>query len=659
MLSLLKHSYDRLTISDPQAVDPETKFKSVGHGSLIESCHNGVSKMHSTKYSNGATQELGSHTADGSPVLNKERRFCTNRALSLSVEKQHEGKRNNSISPILFETPKLTSKTVTLRRRLLESHLSSGKNVELHKTLQPTAVDSEEWSCTRTCDIFTFSDSLLNSPGDLNFEALSTSTLNNDECGTLCRTKRYLFAQQRTSTIDDLKGKNGLMPECPTSDQSSAFSKLDFSSFSYCEDDSEYSSSGSFVTPSRHEKLKISGGDQFVTPVHFKPNMSTERMLERTPSHDKLDVSTEDSGYNSVSLEKSSDSFSNENSFQELVKNQKKTPMMTDCKRSLRKLERTKRLSTLSERGSQSETEEEHKGIHKGSNYKLKLPNKDEELVFEENNCEDPLLKFENLSRTPALQLIQELCVSKRKRLEDIIKGQSGSEEKPLGVSMPPLCRLIGRKMGLEKVDILKELFNRNLTHVLTLILYCLTVEDICRVWKVSKIWKKIVKQDQALCLKRKQYLDESRNHQVHNQPWAADAETRCNLPDRPALKSVQAQARIMFTPTHSSQQGITPGGCSSASKSSSKREEFLQVAKTLFNDEALKPCPRCQSPARYNPMKKRGLCSREDCAFDFCTQCFCVFHGSRECGSKSAKHFGNKGGTPGSAKSKRNLRRL
>ncbi|XP_078254771.1 F-box only protein 43 [Rhinoraja longicauda] len=656
MLSLLKQSYDLLTISEPQAVDPETKFKSVGHGPLRESCYNGVSKMYSTKYSSGATQELDSHNAHESPVLNKERRFCTNRALSLSVERQHEEKRNNYISPILFETPKITGKTATLRRRLLESHLSSGKNVELCKTFQPTAADTEELPCTRTGNIFSFSDNSLNSPGDLNFEALSTSTVNNDDCATLCRTKRYLFAQQRTSTIDDLKGKNGLMPEYPTSDQCSAFSKLDLSSFSYCEDDGECSSS--FVTPSRHEKLKTSGGDQFVTPVNFKANMSTGKMLERTPSHDKLDVSTEDSGYSSVSLEKSSDSFTNENSFQELVKNQKKTPMMTDCKRSLRKLERTKRLSTLNERGSQSETEEEHKGILKGSNSKLKLPNKDEESVFEENNWEDPLLKFENLSRTPALQVIQELCVSKRKRLEDI-KGQSGSEEKTSSESMPPLCRLIGRKMGLEKVDIVKELFNRNLTHVLTIILYCLTVEDICRVWKVSKVWKKIIKQDQALCLKRKQYLDESRNHQVHNQPWATDAETRCNLPDRPALKSVQAQAKIMFTPTLSSQQGKPPGGCSSASKSSSKREEFLQVAKTLFNDEALKPCPRCQSPARYNPMKKRGLCSREDCAFDFCTQCFCVFHGSRECGSKSAKHFGNKGGTPGSAQSKRNLRRL
>ncbi|XP_051879519.1 F-box only protein 43-like [Pristis pectinata] len=660
MLRLLNNSYDQLTISDPQGANHE-KFKSFEHEPLRENGYNeGESDVHSPKYFNGSIQELGSRTVDVSPVVRKERQFSSDRAFS--VERRLDGKRTNSISPILFETPRITGKTITLRRRLLESHLSSSENVELCKTLQSSVAGTEEWPCTRMCDKLSFSDSSLNSPGDLNFEVLSTSTLNNDdESGTSCRTKRYLFAQQRTSTIDDLKGKNRLISECATSDQCTAFSKLDLSSFSCSEDYDEITSSESFVTPSRHGKPKASGGDLFVTPVNFNVNLSAGRMLQRTPSQDKLDTPTEDSGYNSLGLEKSLDSFSNESSFQEMVKNQKRTPKMQDYKRSVRKLERTKRLSTLSERGSQSETEDEHKGILlKGSNCKLISPNKDDELVFEENNWEDSRLKFENFSHTPALQLIQELCMRKRKRLGNITaKGQNELEEKALDESMPSLHRLIGRKMGLEKVDILKELLNRNLTHVLTIILYCLTVEDICRVWKVSKVWKKIVKQDQALCLKRKQYLDEIHNYRVHNQPWAADAETRCNLPDRPALKSVQAQARVVFTPTPSVRQEVTTTRCSSASRSISKREEFLQVAKTLFNDEALKPCPRCQSPARYNPMEKRGLCSREDCAFDFCTQCFCVFHGSRECGSKSAKHFGNKGGTPGSAQSKRNLRRL
>lgn len=82
------------------------------------------------------------------------------------------------------------------------------------------------------------------------------------------------------------------------------------------------------------------------------------------------------------------------------------------------------------------------------------------------------------------------------------------------------------------------------------------------------------------------------------------------------------------------------------------------QVAKTLFNDECLKPCPRCQHPARCHSVKGEGICSRADCGFQFCTACLCAFHGSRECGSQSAGRRKDKL-LPGSAQSKRNIRRL
>lgn len=83
-----------------------------------------------------------------------------------------------------------------------------------------------------------------------------------------------------------------------------------------------------------------------------------------------------------------------------------------------------------------------------------------------------------------------------------------------------------------------------------------------------------------------------------------------------------------------------------------------FQVAKTLFNDECLKPCPRCQHPARCHSVKGEGVCSRADCGFQFCTTCLCAFHGSRECGSKSVGRRKDKL-LPGSSQSKRNIRRL
>lgn len=84
-----------------------------------------------------------------------------------------------------------------------------------------------------------------------------------------------------------------------------------------------------------------------------------------------------------------------------------------------------------------------------------------------------------------------------------------------------------------------------------------------------------------------------------------------------------------------------------------------FQVAKTLFSDECLKPCPHCQHPARCHSVKGEGVCSRADCGFQFCTACLCAFHGSRECGSQSAGRRKKDILLPGSAQSKRNVRRL
>lgn len=85
----------------------------------------------------------------------------------------------------------------------------------------------------------------------------------------------------------------------------------------------------------------------------------------------------------------------------------------------------------------------------------------------------------------------------------------------------------------------------------------------------------------------------------------------------------------------------------------------FLQIAKTLFHDECLRPCPRCQHPARCHAVKREGVCSRADCSFQFCTSCLCTFHGSRECGSQSVGRRKKDTIVPGSAQSKRNVKRL
>ena len=57
--------------------------------------------------------------------------------------------------------------------------------------------------------------------------------------------------------------------------------------------------------------------------------------------------------------------------------------------------------------------------------------------------------------------------------------------------------------------------------------------------------------------------------------------------------------------------------------------------------------------------MKGEGVCSGADCGFQFCTACLCAFHGSRECGSQSVGRRKKDILLPGSAQSKRNVKRL
>uniref|UniRef100_A0A8C0GLS2 F-box protein 5 n=1 Tax=Chelonoidis abingdonii TaxID=106734 RepID=A0A8C0GLS2_CHEAB len=58
------------------------------------------------------------------------------------------------------------------------------------------------------------------------------------------------------------------------------------------------------------------------------------------------------------------------------------------------------------------------------------------------------------------------------------------------------LRNLIGRKMGLGRIDILGELFQRDLRHLLANILRHLEEMDLINVAKVSPTWKKILKED-------------------------------------------------------------------------------------------------------------------------------------------------------------------
>ncbi|NWH29498.1 FBX43 protein, partial [Chloropsis hardwickii] len=583
---------------------------------------------------------------------------------SISLSEEREA--NRSVD--FFETPKSSRKGSSLRRRLLlpntveagttlgccERQLSSSGSIR--KKIFSWVLSSEE----------KLSQTAAYSPKDKGYKPLTTSTSEPENSNPDSPKRRLSFSQQRTSTLDESQCKDPLLLE---SESLSPIQWKDVTAINTNEFNENVLMSvrdGVLRTPtcSRSSLPEASEG-KYLTAITSPVQNSNFGLCDiNSPpvkAADYPDLSTpEDSGYNSLPLDKSGDSLSDyEASFQELFQKHKEDSKTLESKRKTRKLERVRRLSTLQELGSQSETEDNH-GSPTSMHILTKERNfvsEDHESVLKEQPSGDLVVSHGDLSRTPALKIVHEICLQ-RQRLhqKQISENIDGAEIFALDHVLPGL---IGKKMGLEKIDILTELKDRNLKHVLAIVLDALTVESLCSIWKVSKSWREIIVQDRSADKRRKLYTKQLKETAREYLVTAEDAATRLNILNRSALRPVQAQARTPILQTPPSHTELTPRRCSSVPHSASRQEEYMKVAKTLFTDEALKPCPRCQYPAKYQLVKKRGLCSRETCAFEFCILCLHAFHGSKECNSLSAKRKNKKDAPPGSAQSKRNLKRL
>ncbi|NXX57324.1 FBX43 protein, partial [Scopus umbretta] len=564
-----------------------------------------------------------------------------------------------------FETPKVSRRGSSLRRRLLLSKtVPAGTTLGCCERQASSSGSSRKkvLSCVLSSEE-KLSQTASESPKDKTYKSLATSTSKTEDSNPDCPKRRLSFSQQRTSTLDESKCKDPLLlePECLSPIQCKDVIVSNANEFNGSVLMSV--SDGLLRTPT-YSVLPEANEGKFLTSVNsLVENFNFEICDINSPSV-KLasypDLSTpEDSGYNSLHLDKSGELLSDhEGSFQELFQKRKEGSKILDSKRKTRKLERVRRLSTLREQGSQSETEDHH-----GSPISARMlteernfGNKDHALVLDQPSA-DLVLSHGDLSRTPALKIVHEICLQRQRSDQNQISENVGGTEIPaLG---HVLAGLIGKKMGLEKLDILTELKYRNLKHVLAIVLDALTVESLCSIWKVSKNWREIIVQDKSADKRRKLYIKHLKEEAGEYFLKAEDAATRLNVLNRSALRPVQAQARTPVVQTPPSYTELTPRRCSSLPHSTRRQEEYIKVAKTLFTDEALKPCPRCQYPAKYQLVKKRGLCSREACAFEFCILCLHAFHGSKECNSLSAKRKNKKDAPPGSAQSKRNLKRL
>ncbi|XP_015265063.1 PREDICTED: F-box only protein 5 [Gekko japonicus] len=214
---------------------------------------------------------------------------------------------------------------------------------------------------------------------------------------------------------------------------------------------------------------------------------------------------------------------------------------------------------------------------------------------------------------------------------------------------------LIGRKMGVDQLDILSELFHREFRHILANILKHLSDIDLINVAKVSTTWKKILHDDKRAFQTYNKALKLISNNSTKS---SKTADTREYVPHREVLALVQKASTVQNTSSKTASRLKVDHG--SRSSSYSRHTQFSEIAKTLKNTESLKICHRCSSPAKYDSHLQRAVCIRENCGFDFCTKCLCSYHSAQNCTSeKPVKPTSKLGPLPGTKKSKQNLRRL
>ncbi|XP_003468474.3 F-box only protein 5 [Cavia porcellus] len=288
----------------------------------------------------------------------------------------------------------------------------------------------------------------------------------------------------------------------------------------------------------------------------------------------------------------------------------------------------------------------------------------EDNLTLEENFRSSPqscLLQIQspdqypNQNLLPVLHFEKVVCSTLKKNAKRNPKIDKEILKEIISSGNFRLQNIIGRKMGLEFVDILNELFRRELKHLLANILTQLSDMDLISVSKVSTTWKKILEDDKGASHLYKKAMQRVTEKSIKFSPHAS---TREYVMIRTALASVQKSASQTL-PKKDAQTKLSKKDDQKGS-TYSRHSEFSEVARTLKKNESLKACIRCKSPAKFDCYLQRATCEREGCRFDYCTKCLCDYHSTEDCSNgKLLKTSYKMGPLPGTKKSKENLRRL
>ncbi|XP_008069538.1 F-box only protein 5 isoform X2 [Carlito syrichta] len=288
----------------------------------------------------------------------------------------------------------------------------------------------------------------------------------------------------------------------------------------------------------------------------------------------------------------------------------------------------------------------------------------EDSLTLEENFSDSPqscLLQIQspeqypNKNLLPVLHFEKVVCSTLKKNVKRNPKLDREILKKIIASGNSGLQNIIGRKMGLEFVDILSELFQRGLRHLLANVLAQLNDMDLINVSKVSTTWKKILEDDTVAFQLYNRAVQRITENITKFSPHAS---TRDYVMFRIPLASIQKSAAQTHVKKDAQHKLSTQGDQKVSTYS--RHNEFSEVAKTLKKNESLKACIRCNSPAKYDCYLQRATCKREGCGFDYCTRCLCNYHTTKDCSNgKLLKASCKMGPLPGTKKSKKNLRRL
>jgi len=211
---------------------------------------------------------------------------------------------------------------------------------------------------------------------------------------------------------------------------------------------------------------------------------------------------------------------------------------------------------------------------------------------------------------------------------------------------------------GRDTCDMVRMLFEMNLSHVLGVIFQYCGGSQLCAIAQVSQLWNLALVTSNAHNDRRLAWIA-LRKRDQENDGFTAPSRLGLASPRRvmQQLNNQQPQGGNNGNNGSGGKRDRTGSVAALVSPSKVRHRLFVEEAQRLSPGERLTHCPLCTSPSRVSA--SRAECSSSKCSFVFCPDCLCEHHEGRGCRLTRTGSKVPKSGAVTSKKSKARLRRL